>query len=665
MHYDEAVQAAGYKHHSDFRIDKLFGAAPYYGEILDRYAVPVSGNSGSADEQQWGRISNPTVHVGLNQLRRLLNAMIRAYGHPTEIVVELARELKQTWEERREATQKQTENQRKNDRRKADLAAAGIALTGDAMLRMRLWEELGENIADRKCVYTGEQIGIRRLFSEEVEIEHILPFALSLDDSPANLTVSLRRANRDKGNRTPCEAFATSPPPYDWDAIKLRASALPRTKQWRFRDDAMQLIRDRLLREEERLKGGLPKDVVADIEATGGFLARQLVDTAYLARVARQYLTSVVPAERDADGVLRSNVWVIPGGMTGMLRRLWGINHYLWGNRPDARDEAPDDWRGKLRTDHRHHAVDAFVLTLVDRSLLQAIQHRSGESGHRTIDDMPDPLGWPSFREDLKARFDRIVVSYKPEHAASGKLHEETAYGIVKHPGREGGATLVYRKPFADLNENEIERIRDLNLRARVSEAIAAVGTDKKGKKDKKELKECLVAFAEADRQPLRHIRLTKVEAGFKRIPGRQNGAAYKAVIPEENHALDVVELPNGQWIVERITIFDVNRQAFIPEWETKLGARLVMRVRKSDILKVEHNGEEGLFRVVKLQPGDTNRNLALCYHTEAGNLQQRHDSRDDPFRWYFLSFGQMKARKARKVTVDMLGRVRDPGPPR
>jgi CRISPR-associated endonuclease Csn1 len=375
MHFDEAVQAAGYKHHSDFRVGELFDEAPYYGEILDRYVVPVSSSSGSAEEEQHGRIANPTVHVGLNQLRQLLNAVIRAYGHPTEIVVELARELKQTWEERREATQRQTENQKQNERRKADLAAAGVAMTSDGMLRMRLWEELGESIADRKCVYTGESIGIRRLFSAEVEIEHILPFALTLDDSPSNLTVSLRRANRDKGNRTPHNAFAASPDGYDWDAIALRASALPRGKQWRFGEDAMEFVRDRLLREEARQKGTLPNDVIADIEKTGGFLARQLVDTAYLARVARQYLTSVVPAERTEDEILRSKVWVIPGGMTGMLRRLWGINRYLWGNRSDAQDEGPDDWRGKLRTDHRHHAVDAFVLTLVDRSLLQAIQH--------------------------------------------------------------------------------------------------------------------------------------------------------------------------------------------------------------------------------------------------------------------------------------------------
>jgi len=661
MHYDEAVQAAGYKHHSDFRTGQVFDTAPYYGQILERYMVPVSGTSGSDDERQYGRITNPTVHVSLNQLRQLLDAIIRAYGHPDEIVVELARELKQTQEQKRETQTRQLENQKKNERRKEQLKAANIALRGDALLRMRLWEELGESVADRACIYTGEQINITTLFSDKVEIEHILPFTLTLDDSPSNLTVSMRRANRDKGNLTPHDAFGTSPTIgghlYDWDAIALRASALPKAKQWRFRPDALQLIKDRLLREEQRAKGSLPKDVMADIEKTGGFLARQLVDTAYLARVARQYLTSVVPSET-VDGVTRSNVWVVPGGMTGMLRRLWGLNRYLWGNRPDAADEGPDDWRGKLRTDHRHHAVDAFVLTLIDRPLLNSIQYQAGQSGRRTIDDMPDPIRWPTFREDLKARFDRIVVSYKPEHSPSGRLHEETAYGIVRDPEREDGATLVYRKAFADLNANEIARIRDRHLRTQVLAAVDGIPADKK------KLKEALTTFANGERQSLRHVRLLKVERGVERIADRRTGRAYKAVIPGENHAVDVVETADGRWFGEGISVYAANQRHTTPPWkQSHPDARLIMRVHKGDLLKIDHDGAERIFRVVKLAPG--NGRFVLAGHLEAGNLEQRHSDSSDLFRWVFLAFGQMKNRRARKITVDHLGRTKDPGVPR
>jgi CRISPR-associated endonuclease Csn1 len=654
MHYDEAVQAAGYRHHSDFRTGEIFEAAPYYGQILERYMVPVSGTSGSKDEQQYGRITNPTVHVSLNQLRQLIDAIIKAYGHPAEIVVELARELKQTQEQKQETQKRQLENQKKNEHRKKDLEDARIPMRGDALLRMRLWEELGETVADRACVYTGERINIHTLFSERVEIEHILPFTLTLDDSPSNLTVSMRRANRDKGNRTPHEAFGTGP---DWDAIALRASALPKSKQWRFRPDAMQLIKDKLLREEERAKGSLPRDVMADIDKTGGFLARQLVDTAYMARVARQYLTSVVPIQK-VDGVTSNNVWVVPGGMTAMLRRLWGLNRYLWGNRPEAKDEGPDDWRGKNRTDHRHHPVDAFVLTLIDRPLLNAIQYQAGQSGHRTIDDMPDPIQWPTFREDLRERFDRIVVSYKPEHSPSGRLHEETAYGIVRHPEKEDGATLVYRKSFVDLNANEIARIRDLGLRTRVLAAIEGVASDKK------KLKEALTDFAGKERQPLRHVRLVKIERGIEPIVHRRTGRPYKAVIPGENYAVDIIELPGGRWIGEGITVYAANRSLATPAWKQRHpDARLVMRVHKGDLLKVDHDGAERIFRVVKLAPG--NGRFVLAGHLEAGNLEQRHNDSNDLFRWVFLAFGQMKNRKARKVTVDHLGRVKDPGPPK
>lgn len=661
MYFDEAVQAAGYAHHSDFRTGEIFDEAPYYGEVLERYMVPVAKSSGSPDEERFGRIANPTVHVGLNQLRQLLNAIIRTYGHPTEIVVELARELKQTWEERKETDARQTDNQKKNERREADLAAAGIAMAGDAMLRMRLWEELGENVADRKCVYTGEQIGIRRLFSADVEIEHILPFALTLDDSPANLTVSLRRANRDKGNRTPFDAFGTSPiiggHTYDWEAIALRASALPRSKQWRFRSDAIDLIRDRLLREEGRLKGSLPKDVLADIEKTGGFLARQLVDTAYLARVARQYLTSIVPSEEDADGTLRSNVWVVPGGMTGMLRRLWGLNKFLWGNRPNGQDDGPNEWRNKLRTDHRHHAVDGFVLRLIDRSLLSEIQYRSGHSGHRTIDDMPDPVGWPDFRSDLKARFDKIVISYKPEHGASGRLHEETAYGLVREPAAEEGATLVYRKPFADLNPNEVGRIRDRHLRERVSALIAPF------KEDKKQIKEALTAFAGSQRQPLRHVRLLKVEKAFERIRKRGTEYTYKALIPGENHCAEILELPDGRWTGIGVTVFAANQRRHAPQSnEQPPAGRHVMTLRKLDLVKMEDQGTERIFRVVKLETGIGR--LVFAEHVEAGILEKRDKDRADPFNLVRVAFNQLRVRKARKVTVDLLGRIRDPGPP-
>jgi CRISPR-associated endonuclease Csn1 len=86
------------------------------------------------------------------------------------------------------------------------------------------------------------------------------------------------------------------------------------------------------------------------------------------------------------------------------------------------------------------------------------------------------------------------------------------------------------------------------------------------------------------------------------------------------------------------------------------------MRLHKGDLLKVEQNGKEKVFRIVKIAL--TNESFWLSEHNESGKLQERHDDPDDQFRWDFLSFSRMKARRARKITVDLLGRVHDPGPP-
>jgi CRISPR-associated endonuclease Csn1 len=644
LRYSEAVRRAGYLHHSDFRDGEILDLLPYYGDVLRRYMTPVSSLTAPEEERRFGRIANPTVHIGLNQLRKLINALIERYGHPEELVVELARDLKLSQQEKDRIEKEQAANQNKNEMRRAKLAEVfppGQKPPGDALLRLRLWEELNpEDPNDRKCVYTGKQISIQRLFSPEVEIEHILPFTKSLDDNPSNLTVSIRQANRDKGNLTPFEAFGHSPTiggfKYEWDQIVLRASALPKGKQWRFRQDALDLVKDRARRAVEAAKGALSKEDMDDIDRTGGFLARQLIDTAYLARVTRQYLWKICDPDK---------TWVIPGTMTALLRRKWGLNGLL------------SDHNLKNRSDHRHHAIDAFVVGLTDRSMLQAIAGAADEQRERVIDDMPDPVGWSSFRDDLRAALDRIVVSYKPEHGTQGRLHEETAYGLIKDPGRENGATLIYRKAIADLNPNEIERVRDPKLREALRQVAKPVANDKP------KLKAALAKFAADHNPPLRHVRLTKVEKAFETLRDRR-GQPFKALTPGENHHVDVIELPKAKWVGYGVTVFAANQLNGAVPWHDQYpDGRLVMRVHKGDLLRLEVDGVDQIYRVAKLEAGIGR--LVLAEHYQGGNLAQRHKDEADSFRWLFIAFNQLKARNARKVTVDPLGRVRDPGPPR
>lgn len=682
--YAEAVQAAGYLHHSDFRDGELLDALPYYGQALQRYTAPVKSDSAPMWEREYGRLANPTVHIGLNELRKLVNALIEKYGPPEEIVVELARDLKRTQEEREEVQRQQGENQKKNDRRRELLDAMQKSQPGwkpprDAMLRLRLWEELdADNVANRCCVYTGKQISKRMLFSDEVEIEHILPFTQSLDDGPANLTVSLRAANRDKRNRTPHDAFGHSPAGYDWPGIMLRVSALPRNKQWRFRPDALDLVKSRIARENARLEGSLPKDAIEDIEKTGGFLARQLVDTAYLARLTRQYLWKICDPDK---------TWVIPGQMTALLRRKWGLNGLL------------GDHNRKNRADHRHHAIDAYVVGLTDRSMLQAIQRAEGSNRERIVDDMPDP--WDGYRDELKAALGRIVVSHRPDHgidpkaapgtrrSTSGKLHEETAYALVKDPAKEGG-DVAARKPIDALSENEVERIRDPFLREKLRRHLAPIlGDDSalenakkrqaearkakdgraierakaeldrlkveakaRKKAGAKDFKAALAEFGKANN--IRRVRLLKKEAALVVIRDAA-GQPYKAYSAGDNLRVEIFERADGSWGREIVTAFDANRPDFTPAWSRiEPSPRLLWRVHKNDLVKLAIDGEERVMRVVSLW----DKYLQLAGHEEA-NLANRY--RDGEFKWTFAGYDWLKEANFRRVTVGLFGELRDP----
>ena len=179
--YDKAVLAAGFDHHSNISAaatGEILPALSYYGLALQRHVGFGTGKPEDSDEKRYGKIANPTVHIGLNQVRLVVNALIKRYGHPSEVIVELARNLKQSKEQREDDNKRQAENQRRNARMRADIA--GVLSISPERVRavdiqkMILWEELSFDPADRRCPYSGVQISASMLLSEQVEIEHIL-----------------------------------------------------------------------------------------------------------------------------------------------------------------------------------------------------------------------------------------------------------------------------------------------------------------------------------------------------------------------------------------------------------------------------------------------------------------------------------------------------------
>ena len=65
-------------------------------------------------EKKYGKISNPTVHVALNQTRVVVNALIKEYGKPTQIAIELSRDLKNSVEKKAEIARKQNQRAKEN-----------------------------------------------------------------------------------------------------------------------------------------------------------------------------------------------------------------------------------------------------------------------------------------------------------------------------------------------------------------------------------------------------------------------------------------------------------------------------------------------------------------------------------------------------------------------
>ena len=395
--YDKAVKAAGFEHHSNIShasTGEILPLLPYYGEYLQRHVGFGTGKPEDPPEKRYGKIANPTVHIGLNQVRTVVNAIIKRYGHPSEVIVELARDLKQSQEQRKEDQERQAKNQKRNERMREDISKllniSPERVKHADLQKMILWEELSFNAADRRCPYSGVQISAHMLFSEQVEIEHILPFSETLDDSLSNKTVAMRQANRIKGNRTPWQAkedFAKQ----GWETADMlaRAELMPKNKRYRFGETGY----EQWLRQDK------------------GFLARALNDTRHLSRVAKEYLSLVCP----------QNTRAIPGQMTAMLRAKFGLNNILGLNGE------------KNRNDHRHHAVDACVIGVTDQAMLQRFSTASARAREQQLGKLVEsmPMPWPSYREHVQRAIENIWVSHKPDHGYEGAMHNDTAYGLL------------------------------------------------------------------------------------------------------------------------------------------------------------------------------------------------------------------------------------------
>lgn len=637
--YDKAALAAGF-HHSDHRTGEIFDVLPYYGEILTREIAPGKAEYGDENERRFGKITNPTVHVGLRQLQKLVNAVIAQYGKPDRIVVELARELKLSEKEKEEHRRRIKRDTDAAQRRGAALIEAGRPDKGANRALLKQWEELNpQNMLDRRCPYCGQPISMAQIFSGEADIDHIIPYSRSLDDSPANKILAHRTCNRQKGNLTPYEKWGPHLDPGKWDEISAQVARMHRSKQWRFGPDA-----------QERM------------ERDGGFAARQLTDTQYLARIAGKYLRALYPTAEDG------RVDVIPGRMTAMLRRIWGLDSLLPDHNfvENKHSNAP-----KNRLDHRHHTIDAVVAAVTSLSRMQSIARAAGRAEDKQragiVDDLEQP--WEGFHDELGERLQRVIVMHKPDHGrkarpsrhrdvTAGKLHNDTAYGLTGITTPDGKTPIVvHRVPLASLKLAQItdpDAIPDETLR----NALWLATRDTTGKA----FDQALARFAK-EHPIFKGIRRVRLREPLNVIPIRNaSGRAYKAYKGDSNARYDVWRLPDGKWQSDIVPMFAAHT-ADGTDRRPHPAAKKVLSLRQGDVIAVQRDGaDRELMRVVKFS---TNGTITFAPPNEAGPLKARNEVSNeiDPFKYYQASAGSLKKAKARQVRVDPLGRVFDPGP--
>lgn len=409
LRYDEACKEAGY-HHSQ-RVNKGHDLVPPFDDIR-----------------------NPVVNRALAQTRKVINACIRKYGKPETIIVELARDVGKPFKDRKDIEREQKKNESyRNESRTHVAEILGIIednVTGEDILKYRLWKE-----QDGFCPYSGVYITPEMLReSTATQIDHIIPYSRSWDDSYMNKVLSTSDENQNKGNKTAFEYLSGTS---RFTALESFAKQLPVKKG------------ERLLLEDFQSR-------------ENGWKERALNDTRYMAKLLKSHL------EDNLDLGKGNRVQTRNGQLTANLRGAWGF---------------PD----KNRRNDRHHALDAIVLACSTQSMVQQFSNwNKFDARKKNPSQRPKPPApWEIFRDDAMEavhgqknsdgkREGGIFVSRMPVRKISGAAHQETIRSIRKD------GKIIQRIKLKSLKlstlENLVDKQRNIKLYNLLKERLEAHG---------------------------------------------------------------------------------------------------------------------------------------------------------------------------------------------
>lgn len=344
-------------------------------------------------------ITNPVVNRAIAKTLKVVHAVIAEYGKPDAIHIELTRELRHSHDERKKIDKRQQANQEKNQRVANQLTENGIPVTGINIIKQKLFDEQGGI-----DLYSGNQINAEKLFSDQLfEIDHIIPYSKSFDDSFTNKVVTATHNNQSKADRTPLEFLGTT------EAAKaaFKTRVLANIQNSRKRQN---LLKEHFTAEDRQ-----------------AWKTRNINDTGYINRILSQYLLQNI----EFTGVFTQPVVTVNGALTAYVRKRFGI----------SKDRQASDL---------HHAVDAAFLACITPAYVQRLAHYSQQQENRydqqlwqidrdhnfngataisyqqAINMFPAP--WPNFRAELIGR-----TASDPAQMMAGHLWDSYTTEEIKH----------------------------------------------------------------------------------------------------------------------------------------------------------------------------------------------------------------------------------------
>ena len=465
----------------EFKVTKEQADKLYHPSAMDAYPQSQDGFLGLPFTNS---IKNPMAMRTLFYLRKLVNTLLKEkkIAPDTEIIIELARELNDKNKRLAiERWQRERENENKKFREKLEELAkdTNSVITETDIVKYRLCQE-----QNNKCLYTNETINCEKLLGSnpQFDIEHTFPRSKSFDNSLVNKTLADKKFNQIKGNRIPQDL-----------EDKYKQNFINNTSHWKETIESLEERieqqkyfskvastvdqKNRAIQQRHYLKLELDywKQKLYRFTATEikpNFKNSQLVDTGIITKYSELFLKS-----------LFQRVFPAKGTMVADVRKSWGL---------DAKD----------RNYHYHHAIDAVVLSCMDKSIRDGLAEAFKESEeNRFSDKFKIKKPWNTFTEDVnqlkndiivvhnhknnidkqtvkklrkrnKIQYDKLGnVIYEKGQGIRASLHKDTFYGAIERENENSEKEIwfVIRKPVTNaFSDSEVNAIVDEGIKSRI-----------------------------------------------------------------------------------------------------------------------------------------------------------------------------------------------------